>query len=223
MVEPKIDSLHEPPRDVTVVVLHENDASLQARFAAEFVNFLDQRLPCFIARMRFAGENELHWARRIVHQASQSFFVAEQKCAALISCEPPRKTDGQNFRIKNAIDFANRLRRFAQSFTALSFAIANKIDEAAFKLLMRLPQLRVGNIDDAAPKFRLSQVLLPLAEMLAIKCRKFGCHPSLGMNAVGDTGDRHLMHRNARPHIFPERSAYFTVQFTYPIRMATEM
>src|SRR5246127_5529984 len=187
MVEPKIDSLHEPPRDVTVVVLHKNDASFQAWFAAEFVDFLDQRLPCFIARMRFAGKNELHWARCIVHQAFQSFFVGEQKCAALISYEPPRKTDGQNFRIKNAIDFANRLRRFAQSFTALSFAIANKIDE-----------------------------------MLAIECRKLGCHPSLGMNTIGDTGDRYLVHRNARPHIFPERSAHFTVRFTYPIRMATE-
>ena len=63
-------------------------------FAAEFVDFLDQRFACFIARMRFACENKLHRARRIVHQSFQSFLVAEQKCAALVSRKPPRETDG---------------------------------------------------------------------------------------------------------------------------------
>ena len=69
MVQPEIDSLHEAPRDIAVVVLHENDASFQTWFAAEFVHFLDQRLACFIARMCFACKNELHRARRIVHQS----------------------------------------------------------------------------------------------------------------------------------------------------------
>src|SRR6478735_11153162 len=131
--------------------------------------------------MRFACKNELHRARRIVHQAFQSFLVAEQKCAPLVSRESSRETDGQNFRIKNTINPANRLRRLAQSFAALSLAVANKIDEAAFKLLMRLPQLRIRNVDDAAPKIRFSQVLLPIAEMLAIKPRKLRCHPRFGM------------------------------------------
>ena len=107
MVEPKIDALAESARDVAVVVLNKDDAVLQARFAREFVDFLDQPLACFIARMRFAGENELHWACRIIRQSLQSFLVAEQKRAALISGETARKTDGQNFRIKDAIYSAN--------------------------------------------------------------------------------------------------------------------
>src|SRR6185369_13186288 len=107
MIQPKIDSLPEPAGNVTVVVLHENDASFQTGFATEFIHLLDERFARFIARMRFACENKLHRARRIVHQSFQSFLVAEQKCAAFVSGEPSRKSDGQNFWIKNAVDSAN--------------------------------------------------------------------------------------------------------------------
>src|SRR3954453_8460173 len=153
--------------------------------------------------MRFACENELHRPRCIVRQSLQSFLVAEQKCAALISREPSRETDRQNFRIKDTINSANRLWRFTQSFAALSLTNANKNNEAAFKLLMRLPQLRFRYVDNAAPKIWLSQVLLPIAEMLAIKRRKFGGHPSLRVHAIRNTGDRHLVHRHAGPDTFP--------------------
>src|SRR4029077_1903208 len=203
MVKPKIDSLHEAASDVAIVVFHENDASFQTWFAAELVNFLDQRLPSFIARMRFACEDELDGTHGIVQQSLQSFLVAEQKRAALVAGESAREAHRQNFRVKDAIDFANRFRRFTQSLAASPLAVANKIDEAAFELLMRLPKLRVGNVDDAAPKIRFSQVLLPIPEMLAIKRRKFGSHPSLGVHAIRNTGDRHLVHRHARPDIFP--------------------
>src|SRR5689334_1005402 len=130
MIQPKVDSLHEPACDVTVVVLNKNNASFQTCFATEPINLLDQRFACFIAWMCFASENELHRAGGIVRQSFQSFLVAEQKCAAFVSREPSCKADGQNFRIKNTVDAANRLRRFTQSFAALSFAVANKIDKA---------------------------------------------------------------------------------------------
>src|SRR5215467_4791514 len=107
MVQPKVDSLPEPARDVAVVVLCENEAGFETWFAAEFVNLLDQRLACFIARMRFPCENELHRTSWIIHQAFQSLLVAEQKCAAFVGGEPPRETNGQNFWIENAIDSAN--------------------------------------------------------------------------------------------------------------------
>ena len=69
MVQPKIDALDETARNVAVVVFQKDDAIFQAGFATESVNFLDDRLACFIARMRFARENELHRARSIVDQS----------------------------------------------------------------------------------------------------------------------------------------------------------
>ena len=94
MVQPKIDPLHEPACDVAVVVLKKNDAIFQAGFAAKFVNLLDQCLACFVARMCFAREDELHRARGIIHQSLQSFLVTEQKRAAFVSDETARKPDG---------------------------------------------------------------------------------------------------------------------------------
>ena len=87
---------------------------------------------------------------------------------------------------------------------------------------MCLPELRIGNINDAAPKFRFGQVFLPGAEMLAVKRRKLRCHPGLGMNTVRDAGNWHFVDRNARPHVFPKRSRHFAVQFTDAVCVPAE-
>ncbi len=65
--------------------------------------------------MRFAGENELHRPGGIVQQFVQAIFVAEKKRAAFVGRETSRKTDGENFRIENAIGRANGFRRFADA------------------------------------------------------------------------------------------------------------
>src|SRR5262249_51996427 len=109
-----------------------------------------------------------------------------------------------------------------QSLAALSLPVANKIDKTAFELLMRLPKLRIVNINHAAPKLRFGEMLLPIAEMLAVKRRKLRRHPGLRMNTVRDIGDGNFVDRNARPYIFPKCSAHFTVQFADTIRVATK-
>src|ERR1700741_4812564 len=87
---------------------------------------------------------------------------------------------------------------------------------------MRFPKLRVRNINDTAPKLRFGEVFLPSTEMFAVKRRKLRRHPSLGMNTVCDTSDRHFVDGDARPHIFPKRSSDFAVQFTDAICMPAE-
>ena len=84
---------------------------------------------------------------------------------------------------------------------------------------MRLPKLGVGNMDHAAPEFRLGLMLLPIAEKFGVERGKFRRHPRLGVNAVGDAGDRHFMHRHAGPNVFPKRLADFAVQFAHAIRV----
>src|SRR5712691_310398 len=157
--------------------------------------------------MRFACENELHRPRGVVEQSVQPFLVAEQERAAFVSRKATRKADSQNFWIENAIDFANGLRRFAHALAAPSHPFAYKLNETQFKFLVRLPELCIRNIDDAAPKLRLSQMFFPCAEMLAIKRGELRRHPSLRVDTVRDVGDRHFVHRNADPDIFPKRSS----------------
>jgi hypothetical protein len=68
---------------------------------------------------------------------------------------------------------------------------------------MRIPELRVGNIEDTAPEIRLGEVFLPCPEMLAIKCCELRRHPGFRMDSVCDAGNRHFVDRNAGPDVFP--------------------
>src|SRR5256885_14722336 len=77
MIQPKIDPLHETTRDVTVVILQKDNAVLETGFAAEFVNFLDERLARFVAWMRLACEDKLDRPCCIVEQSLEPFLIAE--------------------------------------------------------------------------------------------------------------------------------------------------
>src|SRR5580700_5962636 len=139
MIQPKIDPLDEAPRNVAVVIFDKDDAIFDAGFAREFVNLLDKRLAAFIARMRLTGEDKLHWPRRVVEQFLQPLFVAKQERAAFVSGETSRKANGQDFRVENTIDVANRFRRVADPFAPRAHAFAHKFDQTQLKLLVGLP------------------------------------------------------------------------------------
>src|SRR4029453_5508827 len=146
-----IDPLHKTARDVAIVVFQENDAILDPGFAAKFVNFLNERLAGFVTRMRFASENELHGSRCVIKQSPQPFLVAKQERGPFVGREAARKTDGQNFRVKNPICLANGFRRFSQALAAPPLPFADKLNETKLEFLMRLPKLCIRNIDNAAP------------------------------------------------------------------------
>ena len=78
MVQPKIDTLNKPPRDVAIVIFHKHDAIFNTGLATKFINLFDQGLSTFIPRMRFTGENELNRPGRVVEQFFQAFLVAEK-------------------------------------------------------------------------------------------------------------------------------------------------
>src|SRR4029453_5011117 len=101
MIQPEIDPLHEAARDVAIVVFQENDAIFDSRFAAKFVNFLNERLASFVTRMRFACEKKLQGLRFCIEQSLQPVLVAKQKRGPFVSGETACKTDGQNFRVEN--------------------------------------------------------------------------------------------------------------------------
>ena len=94
------------------------------------------------------------------------------------------------------------------------------MNEAQFQLLVRLPKFSIGDLDHAAPEIRLGQMLFPIAQILRVERGKFRCHPGLGMNAIGDAGDRHLMSWNARPDIFPKRLTDFPVELAHSVGVA---
>ena len=61
---------------------------------------------------------------------SQAILVGEQERAAFVGGETSRETDGENFRIENAISRANGLGRFADAFALRFDPFADELDQA---------------------------------------------------------------------------------------------
>src|SRR5262249_28037597 len=99
---------------------------------------------------------------------------------------------------------SNRFCRFSQTLALALHAFPHELDEPEFESLMCFPELCIWDINNTAPKFRLGQMFLPCAEMLAIKRRKLGRHPGFCVDTVRDTGDQHFVYRHTGPHIFPK-------------------
>src|SRR5205823_3485022 len=165
-VQPKIDALNQSPRGVRLVVLDEIDAIIATGFARELVTFLDQGFAAFIARVRFAGENELHRPGGIVQQFVQAIFVGKEERAAFVSSETSRKTDGENLGVENAIGRANGLRRFADAFALSLDPSADELDQTQLQFLVRIPKNGIGNVHDPAPEIFVGKVFFPIAEIL---------------------------------------------------------
>src|SRR5205085_12085838 len=66
IVQPEINPLHQPARDIGVVIFNEDNPIVKTGFTGEFVNFLNERFTTFVPWMRFAGEYELNRPRRVV-------------------------------------------------------------------------------------------------------------------------------------------------------------
>ena len=60
VVEPDVDTLHQVPRHVHVVVFDEHDAMGKLGPAAHLDDVLDQLLAELVFRVSLAGEDELH-------------------------------------------------------------------------------------------------------------------------------------------------------------------
>ena len=85
---------------------------------------------------------------------------------------------------------------------------------------MRLPELRVGNIDHARARNPGRSGALPNRRDIGVERGELRRHPGLGVDAVGDAGDRNFVLRHTRPDILPKRPADFAVQFAHAVRVA---
>src|SRR5436190_16096973 len=211
IVQPKIDGLHQAPRNVSVVILDEDDAIIETGFAREFVNFLDQGFAAFVAWMRFAGENELNGSGGIVQQFVQAIFIGEEKRAAFVGSETSRKSDGENLGIENAIGRANGFGRFSDSLPLRLHPSADEHDQAQLQFLVRVPQNGIGNIHDPPPEILVGKIFFPIAEILVLKHKKFRGQPGFGMNPVSYVGDGHFVRGDAGPDVFPQTATDFAV------------
>ena len=75
---------------------------LQIAVFAQMNDMLNVTFAFVIARMRFAGENELHRPVRVPRQLHNVFELLENQRRAFVSGETSRKTNGQSVGIQQA-------------------------------------------------------------------------------------------------------------------------
>ena len=70
IVEPHVHARHEPPREMQVVALHEQDLALELRHAPHARDGADELLPGLVGGMRLAREDEDDRALRVAEHAA---------------------------------------------------------------------------------------------------------------------------------------------------------
>ena len=196
-----------------IVILDEDDPVRQVVVARVLVDFLDDPLAALVLGVRLAGEDELHGPLRIVDELEQPVGLGEKEAAALVGREAPREADREDLGIEDAVHLPQLRRALAEALALPPHPLARERHEPALELLVRVPEHLVGDAVDAQPVVHVGEVLLPiLAEILGIEVHELGRGPRLGVDAVGDAGDGHLVLGHARPDILPETLGDFPVQ-----------
>src|SRR2546423_10170611 len=83
IVEPNVTAGNHLPGDMHVVVLDEDQVALELAVFAEVNDVLDVALAFVVARMRFAGENELDRPRGVPREPDHIFELLKNKRCAL--------------------------------------------------------------------------------------------------------------------------------------------
>ena len=151
VVEPDVDALHQVAGDVDVVVFEEDHAAAELGPAADVDDLGDQLLAAVVARMRLAGEDELHGPILVVDDRGQAFEVAEDQRAALVGGEAAGEADGQRLGVEHLLGAGDLGRRRAAALELASQPAAGEGDEPLAAALVRAPQLVVGDVLDPLP------------------------------------------------------------------------
>src|SRR5688572_21665356 len=104
IVEPDIAAGNHLARDVHVIILDEDEAAFEFAVFAKVNDVLDETLAFIVARMGFAGEDELNRALRVLRELHDVFELLEDQRSALVSRETAREADRERIGAQQLID-----------------------------------------------------------------------------------------------------------------------
>ena len=140
IVQPDVAAGNHLPRHMNVIILDEHQVALQFAVFAQMNDALDVSFAVVVARMRLAGENELHGPVAVIDQFDDVLELIKNQRRALVSGEAPRKANGQRVGIQQLIESDKiRLR------LALAQAAAGKLDQFPPQFVAQRPEFFVGN------------------------------------------------------------------------------
>ena len=121
IVQPDVDALHEVTADVDVVVFDEHELVGETARAHHFGDLLQHAFAGLVARMGFAGKDELHRAFRIVDHRGEPLEILQNQIGALIGGKTAREADREGIGTEH---LAERLNGFGGSPRRRACAVA---------------------------------------------------------------------------------------------------
>ena len=82
----------------------KHQVARQFAVLAQMNDLLDEPLALVVARMRLAGENELHRPLLVVRELHDVVELLENQRRAFVGGEPAREADGQRVGIQQAVE-----------------------------------------------------------------------------------------------------------------------
>ena len=116
---------------------------LQVAVFAEVNDVLDVALAVVVARMRLAGENELHRPLLVAREAHDVFELLENQRRAFVGGEAARETDGQRVGIEQLIEGDEIALR--EALVLEQQAAAGEFDQFAAQLVAQRPEFLVAD------------------------------------------------------------------------------
>ncbi len=169
VVEPHVGAGDQVPCHIDVVVFQEDHFAPESVAAREAIDLFDQRFARPVGGVRFAREDDLHRAFRVIDDAFEPFHVAENKRGAFIRREPPREADNQRVGVQHALELRHLERAFAEAQVMLAQMAARILDEGVFAFYVCMPQCFVGNLRDRLPERGFIDMVLPIRAQVALK------------------------------------------------------
>ena len=195
-VQPQVYALHHFARDLHVVVLP---------VARKLHDIADEILALVVARVRLAGDHDLHRHILVTEDALDAVHVLEQQGGAFIGGEPARKADSQRVGIQHLFGMPHLRRRSLSAQRRRALPLAHEIHQAALAAAMHFQQFLVRNLFDLLPDAGVGQPVAPVRlQIPIIERRQVPVEPACQVHAVGHRADRHFPDRQWRPQVVPQ-------------------
>src|SRR3954466_14689044 len=147
--------MRQVARHVHIVLFEEDNLPFELLVPRRPEDLLYELLARFVAGVRLAGEDDLHWPTRLIPDFVEPVRVAEQQRGSLVSGEAAGKADRQRLGVEQRLHAGVNMRAPVPGVHALTC----EVDKIVLQLPVYLPQLTIGCLAQTFPYRGIVQTL----------------------------------------------------------------
>ena len=217
VVQPDVDAVHQLAGHGHVVVLHKQQAVLDAVFAGEADDLLNEPLAALVAGMGLAAEDKLNGPLLVRQHLHDAVAVAEEQRGALVGGKAAGKADGERLGVQQILGLHGAGIGPVSELLGLDVA-AHKAHHLGAGGFAGLPKLLHRDFGSLGPQLGGGHILAPSsAHVLVQQARHARAQPGGGMDAVCHRNNRHFIDREGGPAAGKHFAAHPGVQLGHAV------